>query len=259
MQRFAIASCYVFGSLVYILDEPSCFLDVKQRMQMCQVIRKRVNQDTYTIVVEHDLTVLDYLSDYICCLYGQANGFGVVSSPCPVAEGINAYLDGYMPPENIRFRDEKLTFKYSTQIDQIDQDEKGTFCKPFFSHSNFEVKLGSGENTFRLNVEKSTFSSSEVIVLLAENGTGKSTYLKALAKFKNYEVKSSPPLPSRSFSYKPQMLIAHFTGTVKELFESKAPQAYGESLYVLVLQPLGILEFEDCKVKELSGGQLQLY
>lgn len=24
----------------------------------------------YVIVVEHDLSVLDYLSDFICCLYG---------------------------------------------------------------------------------------------------------------------------------------------------------------------------------------------
>lgn len=36
-----------------------------------QVIRDLLTPKTYVIVVEHDLAVLDYLSDFICCLYGK--------------------------------------------------------------------------------------------------------------------------------------------------------------------------------------------
>lgn len=36
-----------------------------------QVIRDLLTPTTYVIVVEHDLAVLDYLSDFICCLYGK--------------------------------------------------------------------------------------------------------------------------------------------------------------------------------------------
>lgn len=41
------------------------------------------------LVVEHDLAVLDYLSDYICCLYGTPSAYGVVTMPFSVREGIN--------------------------------------------------------------------------------------------------------------------------------------------------------------------------
>jgi hypothetical protein len=48
----------------------------------------------YVIVVEHDLSVLDYLSDFICCLYGKPGAYGVVTLPFSVREGINIFLAG---------------------------------------------------------------------------------------------------------------------------------------------------------------------
>lgn len=66
---------------------------------------------SYVIVVEHDLSVLDYLSDFICCLYGKPGVYGVVTLPFSVREGINIFLAGFVPTENLRFRDESLTFK----------------------------------------------------------------------------------------------------------------------------------------------------
>lgn len=63
------------------------------------------------IVVEHDLSVLDYLSDFICCLYGKPRAYGVVTLPFSVREGINIFLAGFVPTENLHFRDESLTFK----------------------------------------------------------------------------------------------------------------------------------------------------
>lgn len=66
---------------------------------------------SYVIVVEHDLSVLDYLSDFICCLYGKPGAYGVVTLPFSVREGINIFLAGFVPTENLRFRDESLTFR----------------------------------------------------------------------------------------------------------------------------------------------------
>ena len=40
-------------------------------------------------MVEHDLSVLDYLSDFICCLYGVPGAYGVVTMPFSVREGIH--------------------------------------------------------------------------------------------------------------------------------------------------------------------------
>ncbi len=73
----------------------------------------------YVIVVEHDLSVLDYLSDFICCLYGVPGAYGVVTLPIGVREGINIFLDGYIPAENLRFRETSLIFKVSEQADKV--------------------------------------------------------------------------------------------------------------------------------------------
>lgn len=65
-----------------------------------QVIRELLgregegHQQRYVIVVEHDLSVLDYLSDFICCLYGKPGAYGVVTLPFSVREGINIFLAG---------------------------------------------------------------------------------------------------------------------------------------------------------------------
>ena len=76
-----------------------------------QVIRELLSPDIYVIAVEHDLSVLDYLSDFICCLYGQPGAYGVVTMPFSVREGINIFLAGFVPTENLRFREDSLTFK----------------------------------------------------------------------------------------------------------------------------------------------------
>uniref|UniRef100_A0A0E0EY81 Uncharacterized protein n=1 Tax=Oryza meridionalis TaxID=40149 RepID=A0A0E0EY81_9ORYZ len=51
------------------------------------------------------------MSDYVCCLYGQPGAYGVVTLPFSVREGINIFLAGFIPTENLRLRDESLTFK----------------------------------------------------------------------------------------------------------------------------------------------------
>jgi translation initiation factor RLI1 len=101
-----------------MFDEPSSYLDVKQRLKAAEVIRKLLKPDIYVIVVEHDLSVLDYLSDFICCLYGVPGAYGVVTLPFSVREGINVFLAGFIPTENLRFRDFALSFKVK-YIDSI--------------------------------------------------------------------------------------------------------------------------------------------
>lgn len=94
-----------------MFDEPSSYLDVKQRLKAAKMIRSLLGANNYVIAVEHDLSILDYLSDYICVLYGQPGAYGVVTMPYSVREGINIFLAGFIPTENMRFRDDELTFK----------------------------------------------------------------------------------------------------------------------------------------------------
>ena len=115
LQRFAIAVVAVQQSDVYMFDEPSSYLDVKQRLTAAHMIREvlvgEYGDRRYVLVVEHDLAVLDYLSDYVCVLYGTPGAYGVVTMPFSVRIGINAFLAGFIPTENLRFREDALSFK----------------------------------------------------------------------------------------------------------------------------------------------------
>ena len=114
LQRFAIAMVCVQKADVYMFDEPSSFLDVKQRLAASRMIRSLLRPDCYVIVVEHDLAVLDYLSDYICVLYGKPAVYGVVTAPFSVREGINIFLDGIASQEGRIFI---MTTNYKNRLD----------------------------------------------------------------------------------------------------------------------------------------------
>jgi ATP-binding cassette subfamily E protein 1 len=124
---------------IYMFDEPSSYLDVKQRLKASRMIRSLLQPLTYVVVVEHDLSILDYLSDFICCLYGTPGAYGVVTLPMSVRQGINIFLSGFIPAENLRFRDFELTFRVveqkennTSKIDAKDdasKDDKGQDIK----------------------------------------------------------------------------------------------------------------------------------
>lgn len=193
LQRFACAVVCVQNAEVYMFDEPSSYLDVKQRLKAALAIRGLCQDNRYVIVVEHDLSVLDYLSDFICCLYGTPGAYGVVTMPFTVREGINIFLDGFVPTENLRFREESLTFKVS---ENAEEDEVKKMRR--YSYPNMEKTLKS----FHLEVCEGQFTDSEIIVMLGENGTGKTTFIRMLAGI--LQPDGDEKVPQLNVSYKPQ-------------------------------------------------------
>jgi len=225
LQRFAIACTLCRKADVYMFDEISSFLDVKQRLRCTELIRSLVHdQETsvtewptkknggtndehasskkYVIVVEHDLAILDYMSDFIQCMYGTPGAYGVVTARSRVRNGINQFLAGYIPVDNMRFRDHELTFKV-TSMDFVpedediatdaDDDEKkkdgkdekkdgGVLRYPNMTHTLVRKnEEGEVKSSFTLHVKAGTFRDGECIVLLGENGTGKTTFMELLA------------------------------------------------------------------------------
>ncbi|KAG0681905.1 Fe-S cluster-binding ribosome biosynthesis protein [Pichia californica] len=247
LQRFAIAMTCIQKANVYMFDEPSSYLDVKQRLNAALIIRSLSDTEIYTIVVEHDLSVLDYLSDYVCILYGVASVYGVVSFPASVREGINIFLDGHIPSENLRFRAESLQFRLTDASDNmlIEQSANFTYDK---------MTLTQGD--FKLNVEAGSFSDSEIIIMMGENGTGKTTLCKLLAGVIAPDEGSKAP--ELHVSMKPQKIAPKFTGTVRQLFLKKIRSSFLHPQFNTdVIKPLKIEDIIDQEVQHLSGGELQ--
>ncbi|XP_021808681.1 ABC transporter E family member 2-like isoform X2 [Prunus avium] len=248
LQRFAIAVVAMQNADIYIFDEPSSFLDVKQRLKAAKVIRSLIRPDSYVIVVEHDLSVLDYLSDHICCLYGKPRAYGVVTLPFSVREGINIFLSGFIPTENLRFRDESLTFKV-VGTPQESGDEIGTYAR--YRYPSMARTLGK----FKLQVIEGEFTDSQIIVMLGENGTGKTTFIKMLANhFKN---NSNVEIPKLHVSYKAQKIRLP-ASTVRDCLHTKIRDSSTHPQFVTdVMKPLQIEELKDREVANLSGGEQQ--
>ncbi|KAG9393297.1 ABC transporter ABCE [Carpediemonas membranifera] len=268
LQRFAICLISLRDVQVYMYDEPSSYLDIKQRLTAAEVIRDRLSSgsesgaDKYIIVVEHDLSVLDYLSDFVCVLYGTPGAYGVITLPYSVREGINVFLAGHIPTENLRFREESLTFKIAEVEDNADlldaKDRDGIYPM---------LKKTLGQ--FSLTVEEGSFSPSEITILLGENGTGKTTFIKLLAgilkpdfvdgvSVAELDEDQNSGMPRLAVSFKPQAITPNFPGTVQELLSTKIPSSFGDTFFhEQVIKPMTIEHLFDHKVKTLSGGELQ--
>eukprot|EP00026_Physarum_polycephalum_P000793 Phypoly_transcript_00794.p1 GENE.Phypoly_transcript_00794~~Phypoly_transcript_00794.p1 ORF type:complete len:583 (-),score=108.54 Phypoly_transcript_00794:40-1788(-) len=282
-QRFAIAYACLKKADIYLFDEPSNYLDIRQRVKAARVIRSVLTDSNFVTVVEHDLSLLDFLSDVVSILYGFPGAFGVATLPYNVREGINVFLDGYLPASNTRFRTEALDFNVRASTEPVK-------AKRVNGHFYLDTEITKGDNNaFRLTVEPGDFNPSEIIVLLGENGCGKTTFIKHLLQVASNEEDpsensqktpaqtdhgdenseenpgqtgkgKSPKIPASrlSASYKPQQLAPKFPGTVRQLLEQKIPQALCDPLYVSdVLKALQTERLMGLKVLELSGGELQ--
>lgn len=248
LQRFITAVTCLKKAQIFMFDEPSSYLDVKQRMRSAKMIRSTATASTYVVVVEHDLSILDYLSDYVCVLYGDPGVYGVITMPFSVREGINIFLAGFIPTENLRFRDFSLTFVISENQEEAKEDQKVSHYK----YPAMKKTLGN----FKLNVDAGRFDSSQLIVLVGENGTGKSTFIQMLAG--RLKPDDDLVLPVMHISYKPQKIAPKFEGTVQDILNTKVGKVWNNPHFMSeVTRPLQIEQLLDQKVKTLSGGELQ--
>ena len=248
LQRFAIGMAAAQKADVYMFDEPSSYLDVKQRLNAANVIRSVITNDNYIICVEHDLSVLDYLSDYVCILYGVPSVYGVVSMPASVREGINMFLDGNIPSENMRFRADSLQFRLNEAQEDLVESEK----ERAYRYPSMTKTMGD----FKLSLKSGNFTNSEIIVMMGENGTGKTTFCRMLAGALAPD--GGTKMPEMSVSMKPQKIAPKFKGTVRQLFFKKIRASFLHPQFQTdVCKPLRIDDIIDQEVQHLSGGELQ--
>ena len=248
LQRVAIATAIIRDAPVYLFDEPSSFLDVYQRTRAARIIRGLADDDRMVIVAEHDLAVLDYMSDEIFILYGEPDVYGIVSNIHSVREGINIYINGYIPDENVRFRQTPILFH------EKPPQERLTKSYNLLEWSDLVMQYDG----FRLEVDAGGIGMGEVVGILGMNGIGKTTFVKMLAGVEE-PTEGGVSNPDINVSYKPQYISGvENAGTAEEVLRRAAGTDYVEAWYrTEVIEPLHVKRMLDKDVSILSGGELQ--
>jgi len=248
LQTVAIAATICREADVYLFDEPSSYLDVKQRLQAARAIRSLRKEGKTVIVAEHDLAILDYLSDQICVFYGTPGVYGIVSHVHGVRVGINIYLQGFITDENVRFRKDQIVFHVKPPATGLAAGETLlTWNGMKKSYDEFALSAAPGEA-----------KQGEVIGILGPNGIGKTTFVKLLAGIEKADAGEASTQYGLAVSYKPQYISAEYGGTVEDLLKDIAKEDFESSWYQSqILQPLKVQPILDRDVTELSGGELQ--
>jgi ATP-binding cassette subfamily E protein 1 len=196
------------------------------------------------MVVEHDLILLDYLSDFVHLMYGKPGVFGIVSQVKTTREGINTYLEGFSKEENYRFREYEIAFSIRAAAEK----KRGTAMAQWPA---LEKKLGG----FSLKVEPNSLSRGEVVGVLGPNGIGKTTFARMLVS----EIKPDKGAfeTALKISYKPQYIEAPEGKTVEQLFMEEKIDVSLPEIKNSIIRPLDIEMLMQKECSKLSGGELQ--
>lgn len=248
LQKLAIAAALAKDADVYIFDEPATHLDVVERLRVSTLIREKV-EGKYAVVVEHDLTVLDYLADTAVVLYGKPGAYGIVSRPMGAREAVNEYLKGFLSHENLRIRDEPIKFEYRPPERRASRQRALTQWTDLF------ISLES----FKLRIKGGFISRGEIVGVIGPNGVGKTTFVRALVgeiKPVEGEIYTVQPI-----SYKPQYIrdiaVKNSEVPVRLWLAREAPEYTDSPIWPDVSSGLGLSNILEKKMGELSGGELQ--
>ncbi len=249
LQRVAIAAAYLKNGDIYLIDEPSSYLDVSERINMAKLIRSLTLENKTVIVVEHDLAILDYLSDYISLFYGEPGVYGIISHPQGVRVGINIYLNGYIKDENVRIRESSIQFHERPPLNSI--FDTGDII---YSYEDFEKLLGD----FSLKVSGSEIHAGEIIGILGPNGIGKTTFINSIANEVNLDNRASDIDNKLNVSVKPQYIKIEQLNQVSDLINKiKLSPHFSQSYKKRLFTNLKLESIKERSISELSGGELQ--
>lgn len=247
LQRIAVAAAASKDTEFYFFDEPSSYNDVFQRTGVARVIQGLAKIGKSVMVVEHDLTLLDFLSDYIEVLYGEPSAYGIVSNILSTKIGINVFLDGYLPNENVRFRDKKFSMDVSSSSTDVFQEGN-----EIVNYPRLEKKF----NSFSVIIEPGKVRKGEVLGIMGANALGKTTMMKMIAGVQKPDIGSIDK--KIKIAYKPQYLQNDIDAEVIAVLDkANGGSIEGTQEEEQILDPLKIRKLYNKSIRNLSGGELQ--
>jgi len=243
LQRVAIAGAAARDADFYFFDEISPYLDIYQRMNAARILQSLAERKA-VMVVEHDLALLDLLADSVHLIYGVPGAYGIITRPKGMRVGINQYLKGSLPEENVRIRDQAIEFE--VHAPRIEKE-----IPKLIEYDAFTKEYSS----FTLRADAGIIRKGEVMGILGANGIGKSTYIKILAGVEKPTFGSFEN--TLRISYKPQYLRADSDVTVQGLLRGVTNEFDSSYYQSEILRPMGLDSILDQALTELSGGELQ--
>ena len=242
LQKGAIAATLLKEAELYFFDEPCSYLDIEQRLLMAQRIAA-LGATKSVVVIEHDLAILDYVTEQLHLLYGEPNAYGIVSQPLGVRHGINSYLEGELREENVRLRDSRIEFL-------AHPPRTGWDAQPLVSWPELEKQQGS----FKLKTATGEILQGQVLGVVGGNATGKTTFVRMLAGDLAPDIGKVEL--ALQVSYKPQYITPQSDVLVEELLRST--EGFDEHyLNTELMNPLALETLMRQDLESLSGGELQ--
>jgi len=242
LQKVAILAATLQESDIYFFDEPLAYLDISERLRVSDYIREIAEKKKTILIIEHDLIILDYLTDYLNIFYGQQGCFGSVSGVKATRYGINSYLHGFLKEENLRIRDKEISFNFNknSQVAGRVLSKWPSFEKHF--------------DSFSLKAEEGEIRENHVIGILGKNGTGKTSFVKCLAGLEEVTMdgKKQKLDLKINISYKPQYLFVSEDERVADIIRS-------EKINKKLASMFNLESIHQKKITELSGGELQRF
>lgn len=246
LQRLAVAVAAAKDAEYYFFDEPSSYNDVYQRLAVAKVMRGLAEAGKSVMVVEHDMTLLDYLSDYVHIIYGEPGAYGIVSGMQSTKVGINNFLEGFLPQENVRFRDKAFKFDVAAINEDVILDI------PMASYSDLAKSFPS----FNLKIAAGKVRKGEIVGIVGANALGKTTFMRMLAGVDKPD--SGTIDVGAKISYKPQYLNQDYEGDVRSLmYTAYQSPIEGSPVEEQIIIPMGVKKLYEKSVRNLSGGELQ--
>src|SRR4030043_1274601 len=88
LQKVAIAACLSRKADLLLLDEPSAYLDVEERLNMAKALRRVVEAHSLpAFVVEHDVVTQDFIADRLMVFSGESGVEGSANPPTTLRNG----------------------------------------------------------------------------------------------------------------------------------------------------------------------------
>jgi ATP-binding cassette subfamily E protein 1 len=128
LQRVAIAVALSKEADVYLLDEPSAFLDVEMRLSLAKMVRNIVERkECSAMIVDHDLLFLSRISDRGIVFLGKPGQEGYGEEPSSIEKAFNLFLSKV----KVTFRRDPQTGrpranKFESKLDR-EQKETGKY------------------------------------------------------------------------------------------------------------------------------------